>query len=96
MLPRGSTGLTTWGLDGDAWRLGLGLPPPGPLLGWISKRGSLDGDALRQGLACGTAMASLAIEAFSPRRLVETTEQEITERVTALHRMVSFRLDPLF
>ena len=35
------------------------------------------GDALRQAMACGTAMASLAIESFSPQRLVETTPQEI-------------------
>ena len=41
-------------------------------------------------------MASLAIESFSPQRLIETTPTEIVDRVAALHRMVSFRLDPIF
>ena len=75
---------------------GAGDSFAGGFLGWLARRETIDGDALRQGLACGAAMASLAIEAFSPGRLVETTAAEITERVTALHRMVSFRLEPLF
>ncbi len=75
---------------------GAGDSFAGGFLGWLSRCGSLDGDALRQGLACGAAMASLAIESFSPRRLVETTPEEISGRVASLHRMVSFRLDPLF
>jgi len=75
---------------------GAGDSFAGGFLGWLARRESHDGDALRQGLACGAAMASLAIEAFSPRRLVETTPEEILERVAALHRMVSFQLDPRF
>ena len=75
---------------------GAGDSFAGGFLGCLARRETHDGDALRQGLACGAAMASLAIEAFSPRRLVETTPEEILERVAALHRMVSFRLDPLF
>jgi len=75
---------------------GAGDSFAGGFLGSLARRETHDGDALRQGLACGAAMASLAIEAFSPRRLVETTPEEILERVTALHRMVSFRLDRLF
>jgi sugar/nucleoside kinase (ribokinase family) len=75
---------------------GAGDSFAGGFLGWLARRETHDGDALRQGLACGAAMASLAIESFSPQRLVETTPEEIAERVAALHRMVSFRLDPLF
>jgi sugar/nucleoside kinase (ribokinase family) len=75
---------------------GAGDSFAGGFLGWLARCGRLDGDALRQGLACGTAMASLAIESFSPQRLIETLPEEITERVKALHRMVSFRLDPIF
>ncbi|MGH7730983.1 MAG: PfkB family carbohydrate kinase [Candidatus Eiseniibacteriota bacterium] len=74
---------------------GAGDSFAGGFLGWLARCETHDGDALRQGLACGAAMASLAIEAFSPQRLVETTGEEIAERVNALHRMVSFRLDPL-
>ena len=75
---------------------GAGDSFAGGFLGWLARRQVHDGDALRQGLACGTAMASLAIEAFSPARLVETTREEISDRVAALHRMVSFRLEPVF
>ena len=74
---------------------GAGDSFAGGFLGWLARRDEHDGDALRQGLACGAAMASLAIEAFSPQRLVETTVEEIAGRVAALHRMVSFRLEPL-
>jgi sugar/nucleoside kinase (ribokinase family) len=75
---------------------GAGDSFAGGFLGWLARCGRLDGDSLRQGLACGAAMASLAIEAFSPQRLIETTPGEIGERVAALHRMVSFRLEALF
>jgi sugar/nucleoside kinase (ribokinase family) len=74
---------------------GAGDSFAGGFLGWLARSGRLDGDSLRQGLACGAAMASLAIEAFSPQRLIETTATEISERVAALHRMVSFHLEEL-
>ena len=45
---------------------------------------------------CGTAMASLAIESFSPRRLVETSTDEIAERVRRLHGMVHYNLFEMF
>jgi hypothetical protein len=47
---------------------------------------------LRQALACGATMASLAIEDFSPRRLVEARPEEIAERLATLHRMMHFDL----
>jgi len=75
---------------------GAGDSFAGGLLGWLARCGRTDGNALRQGLACGTAMASLAIESFSPMRLWETSEAEIASRVETLHRMVSFDLMPLF
>jgi len=75
---------------------GAGDSFAGGFLGWLARRERHDGDALRQGLACGAAMASLAIEAFSPRRLAETTQEEISARVESLHRMVSFRYEPVF
>jgi sugar/nucleoside kinase (ribokinase family) len=74
---------------------GAGDSFAGGFMGWLARREVHDGDALRQGLACGAAMASLAIEDFSPRRLAETTREEIADRVAALHRMVSFRLEPI-
>lgn len=75
---------------------GAGDSFAGGFIGWLARTGRLDGDALRQALACGAAMASLAIEAFSPERLLATDRGEITDRVGALHRMVHFPLAPLF
>jgi len=75
---------------------GAGDSFAGGFLGWLARCQRTDGDALRQGLACGAAMASLAIESFSPQRLIETTREEIGDRVAALHRMVTFSLEPLF
>jgi sugar/nucleoside kinase (ribokinase family) len=75
---------------------GAGDSFAGGFLGWLARCGRTEGDALRQALACGTAMASIAIEGFSPRRLDETTREEITRRVELLHQMVHFDLEPLF
>ena len=75
---------------------GAGDSFAGGFLGWLARCGQLDGESLRQALACGAAMASLAIEAFSPERLVATDHAEISERVGSLHRMVHFRLEPMF
>ena len=74
---------------------GAGDSFAGGFLGWIARCGRHDGPVLRQALACGAAMASIAIESFSPKRLVETKRDEIKERVTALHEMVRYEVGPL-
>jgi sugar/nucleoside kinase (ribokinase family) len=71
---------------------GAGDSFAGGFLGWLARCGATDGNALCQALACGTTMASLAIEDFSPRRLVETDPDEIADRVRLLHRMVHYDL----
>jgi sugar/nucleoside kinase (ribokinase family) len=75
---------------------GAGDSFAGGFLGWLARTGASDGEALCLALACGTTMASLAIEDFSPRRLVETSREEIADRVSLLHRMVHFDLKPVF
>jgi sugar/nucleoside kinase (ribokinase family) len=75
---------------------GAGDSFAGGFLGWLARCGRADGDSLRQALACGTAMASIAIEGFSPRRLAEVGPEVIAGRVELLHRMVHFDLAPLF
>jgi sugar/nucleoside kinase (ribokinase family) len=75
---------------------GAGDSFAGGFLGWLARCGRRDGEALRQALACGAAMASFAIEAFSPQRLATTGPQEIESRLRELHRMVHFRLEPPF
>ena len=74
---------------------GAGDSFAGGFVGWLARCGRDDGNALRQALACGTAMASLAIEGFSPRRLLEAGFEEIARRVELLHGMVSFDLEPV-
>ena len=75
---------------------GAGDSFAGGFLGWLARSGGSDGDSVCLALACGTTMASLAIEDFSPRRLIEARREEIVERVRFLHQMVHYDLKPLF
>ncbi len=75
---------------------GAGDSFAGGFLGWVARCGRVDGEVIPQALACGTTMASIAIEDFSPRRLAEVDLWEISRRVSLLHRMVHFDLQPLF
>jgi sugar/nucleoside kinase (ribokinase family) len=75
---------------------GAGDSFAGGFIGMLARFGRTDGVALRQAMACGTAMASLAIESFSPARLIETSTDEIDGRVRALHGMVHYDLFPMF
>ena len=75
---------------------GAGDSFAGGFLGWLARCGRHDGPALRQALACGAAMASIAIESFSPQRLIETQPGEIHDHVAALHDLVQYDLEPLF
>lgn len=75
---------------------GAGDSFAGGFVGLLARFGRLDSEALRQSMACGTAMASLAIESFSPARLVETDLVEIEGRVKALHGLVHYDLFPIF
>ena len=75
---------------------GAGDSFAGGFLGWLARCGRDDGRARRQALACGTAMASLAIEDFSPRRLLDADRDEISRRIATLHSLVSFDLEKVF
>lgn len=75
---------------------GAGDSFAGGFIGMLARTNRSDGEALRQAMACGTAMASLAIESFSPERLIGTSADEITGRVRSLHNMVHYDLFPLF
>ena len=75
---------------------GAGDSFAGGFLGLLARLDRSDGEVLRQAMACGTAMASLAIESFSPKRLVETTTDEIEGRVKQLHGLVHYDLFRMF
>jgi sugar/nucleoside kinase (ribokinase family) len=75
---------------------GAGDSFAGGFLGWLSRSKSLAMPVQRQAMAFGTAMASLAIEAFSPARLISAGGDEIARRVARLHEMVDFELEKSF
>ncbi len=75
---------------------GAGDSFAGGFIGWLARCGARDGNALRQALACGATMASLAIEGFSPQRLAEASPEEITARLKTLHGMMHFDLQDPF
>jgi sugar/nucleoside kinase (ribokinase family) len=75
---------------------GAGDSFAGGFLGWLARRGEAGGQAMRQALACGATMASLAIEDFSPRRLVATDPVELEERLKTIYQMVRYDLEPVF
>jgi sugar/nucleoside kinase (ribokinase family) len=75
---------------------GAGDSFAGGFIGMLARFGRTDGEALRQAMACGTAMASLAIESFSPQRLIGTSPEEVEQRVRALHGMVHYDLFKMF
>jgi sugar/nucleoside kinase (ribokinase family) len=71
---------------------GAGDSFAGGVLGWLARTGRRDSGTIRQALVCGSVMASIAIEGFSPRLLADVSPSEIRERVRALHRLVHFDL----
>ena len=75
---------------------GAGDSFAGGFMGLLARLDRADGGALRQAMACGTAMASMAIEAFSPTRIADTTTGEIEDRVRELHELVHYDLSPMF
>src|SRR5262249_6171238 len=62
----------------------------GGFIGWLARCSRRDRHALRQALACGAAMASIAIEDFSPKRLAQPLHDDIRERLELLHGMMHF------
>jgi sugar/nucleoside kinase (ribokinase family) len=74
---------------------GAGDSFAGGFIGWLARCGRIEGDTLRQALACGATMASLAIEDFSPQPLVDVGWDEVTRRLRTLHGMVHYDWDPM-
>jgi sugar/nucleoside kinase (ribokinase family) len=75
---------------------GAGDSFAGGFVGWMARTGRLDGPTRRQATSCGAAMASLAIEGFSPARLADADPKEIAARVAALHGMADYPLEMPF
>ncbi len=75
---------------------GAGDSFAGGFLGYLDRESGAPAPPFRQAMVCGTALASLSVEAFSPRRLAETTRQEIAERVRALRALSQVPEIPLW
>jgi sugar/nucleoside kinase (ribokinase family) len=59
----------------------------GGFAGHLARTGRVDDDALREAVIVGSAMASHAVEAFGPERMLGLTEEEVQGRVEAFHAL---------
>lgn len=66
---------------------GAGDAFAGGFLGYLDRLSSSSPMPIRQAMVCGTALASICVEAFSPKRLAETTTEEIESRVRAIREL---------
>jgi sugar/nucleoside kinase (ribokinase family) len=66
---------------------GAGDAFAGGFVGYLDHAGKSSDSEIRQAMICGTALASLCVEAFSPRRLAEITRDEIAERVRVIRAL---------
>jgi sugar/nucleoside kinase (ribokinase family) len=66
---------------------GAGDSFAGGMMGYLARAGGLTEEALRKALAYGTVVASLTVEDFGLRRLVESRLEEVEERVAELEQM---------
>jgi sugar/nucleoside kinase (ribokinase family) len=69
---------------------GAGDAFAGGMIGYLSRRGSIDEASIRTGMAHGTAVASLAVEEFGVDGLLQVTEEQLQERVRTLATMTKF------
>ena len=66
---------------------GAGDAFAGGFVGYLDRAGDAPTLPIREAMICGTALASLCVEAFSPRRLAEVSRREIAERIEAIRRV---------
>jgi sugar/nucleoside kinase (ribokinase family) len=75
---------------------GAGDTFAGGFLGYLDATGGTDPMQFRRAMVVGTALASIAVEGFSPRRLRETGREEIAARVDAVLRTMHCPPEPLW
>lgn len=62
----------------------------GALMGCVAHEGTVDFEALRRAVVCGSVMASFNVESFSLGRLQDLEGREIEERLKAFQRISAF------
>jgi sugar/nucleoside kinase (ribokinase family) len=72
---------------------GAGDAFAGGMIGYLTRAGSLDEQAVRNGLAHGTAVASYAVEEFGVGGLLNLEPSDVSARVRALAGIVQFDPD---
>ena len=69
---------------------GAGDSFAGGFMGYLARTGDLSEGNLRRAVVYGSAMGSFAVEAFSIKRFLDVTPDEIRDRVAEFHRLVNF------
>jgi sugar/nucleoside kinase (ribokinase family) len=72
---------------------GAGDAFAGGFMGYIARSDDQSFDNLRRAMVYGSALGSLAVEAFGVDRLTRTSPAEVGQRVRAFRDLVHFELD---
>jgi sugar/nucleoside kinase (ribokinase family) len=75
---------------------GAGDAFAGGLVGYLDHVEPSEHPPLRAAMICGTALASFGVEAFSPRRLLEVSRDQIAERIDAIRELTLVPKVPLW
>jgi sugar/nucleoside kinase (ribokinase family) len=71
---------------------GAGDSFAGGLIGYLSSKGEVSFEALKNAVIAGSAVASFCVEKFGTQRLEEITRNDIAERMSMLHQLSHFEL----
>jgi len=69
---------------------GAGDAFAGGFIGYLARNGDLSEANLRRAVVYGSVMGSFAVEKFSIERLMTVTEEEVSERMREMRRLVTF------
>lgn len=83
-------------LDNPRDPTGAGDTFAGGFLGYLDAVGATHPMQFRRAMVVGTALASIAVEGFSPRRLLESSRDEVAARVDAVLQTMYCPPEPLW
>ena len=87
---RGWFSLPAYPVEGLKDPTGAGDAFAGGMLGYLSRRGTVDEEGIRTAMAHGTAVASFAVEEFGVEGLLRVDEDQVLHRVRTLSAMTRF------
>lgn len=67
---------------------GAGDSFAGGLIGYIARKGDLEPNTMRHAMYFGSALGSFCVEGIGPRRLLETTREDLARRMKAFTTLV--------